>query len=163
MSVSMWIVIESYFPGSSLKKSDYFLGKSWGTVMDSIDMGDILCISSSILTIRLLNYIRKVFRALVVIYLKKHSFLYQCLYWGDSKLDETFPTAQFAIQAFNKPYRQYITSSSGGLLFYVKANLPSKLIRFYNFPNKIQCIWIKLNISDKKYALLSISTTESKY
>ena len=75
---------------------------------------------------------------------------------SETKLDETFPTAQFAIEGFSKPYRLDITSNSGGLLFYVKANLPSKLIRFYNFPNDIQCIPIELNISTKKYTLLSI-------
>ena len=74
---------------------------------------------------------------------------------SETKLDKTFPTAQFAI-GFSKPYRLDIISNSGGLLFYVKANLPSKLIRFYNFPSEIQCIPIELNISTKKYALLSI-------
>ena len=75
---------------------------------------------------------------------------------SETKLDETFPTAQFAIEGFNKPYSLDITSNSGGLLFYVKTNLPSKLIRFYNFPNEIHYILKKLNISTKKYALLSI-------
>ena len=75
---------------------------------------------------------------------------------SSTKLDETFPTAQFAIEGFRKPYRLDITSNSGGLLFYVKANLPPKLIRFYNFPSEIQCIPIELNIPTKKYALLSI-------
>ena len=75
---------------------------------------------------------------------------------SETKLDETFLTAQFAIDGFSKPYRLDITSNSGGLLFYVKANLPSKLIRSYNFPSEIQCIPIELNISTKKYILLSI-------
>ena len=69
---------------------------------------------------------------------------------SEIKLHETFPTAQFVMEGFNKTYRLDITSNSGGLLFYVKANLPSKLIRFYNFPNEIQCIPIELNISTKK-------------
>ena len=73
-----------------------------------------------------------------------------------TKLHETFLMAQFAIEGFNKPYCLDITSSSGGLLFYVKTNLPSKLIRFYNFPNEIHYILKKSNISTKKYALLSI-------
>ena len=73
---------------------------------------------------------------------------------SETKLDETFPTAQFAIEGFNKSYLLDITSNSGGLLLYVKANLPSKLIinRFYHFPNEIQCIPIELNISTKNYA-----------
>ena len=75
---------------------------------------------------------------------------------SETKLDETFPTEQFAIEGVNKSYRLDITSNSGGLLFYVKADLPSKLISFYNFPDEIQCIPIEFNISTKKYALLSI-------
>ena len=63
---------------------------------------------------------------------------------------------QFAIKGFGKPYHLDITSNSAGLLFYVKANLPSKLIGFYNFSSEIQCILIVSNISTKKYALLSI-------
>ena len=78
------------------------------------------------------------------------------IFISETKLDQTFPTAQFAIEGFNKPYGLDIISNSGGLLFYVKANLPSKLIRFYNFPIEIQCIPIELNISTKRYALLSI-------
>ena len=73
----------------------------------------------------------------------------------ETKLDETFPTTEFSIEGFNKPYHLDVTSNSGGLLFYVKTNVPSKLIRFYNFSNEIQCIPIELNISSKKYALFS--------
>ena len=75
---------------------------------------------------------------------------------SETKLDETFPTAQFATEGFSKPYLLDITSNSGGLLFYDKANLPSKLISFCNLSSEIQCIPIELNISTKKYALLSI-------
>ena len=75
---------------------------------------------------------------------------------SETKLDETLPTVQFAIEGFSKPYRLDVTTNSGDLLFYVKAKLPSKLIRFYNFPNEIQCITIELKISSKKYALLSV-------
>ena len=50
---------------------------------------------------------------------------------SETKLDETILTVQFAIECFSKPYRLYVTSNNEGLLFYVKANLPSKLIRFY--------------------------------
>ena len=75
---------------------------------------------------------------------------------SETKLYETFPKAQFAIEGFSKPYRLGITSNSGGLLFYVRANLTSKLIRFYNFPSEIQCIPMELNISTKRYASSSI-------
>ena len=35
---------------------------------------------------------------------------------SETKLDETFPTVQFAIESFSKPCRLDITSNSGGLL-----------------------------------------------
>ena len=51
----------------------------------------------------------------------------------------------------------HVTSNTEGLLLYATVNLPpSKLIHFDHFPNEIQCILIELNISHKKYALLSI-------
>ena len=71
-----------------------------------------------------------------------------------SKLDETFPAARFAIEGFSKPYQLNDTLTSRGLLFYVKVNFAN--FRFYDIPNEIQCIPIELNISTKKYALLSI-------
>ena len=48
--------------------------------------GDIVGISSYVLTIRLWRYIKKLFRALTLYVLKrKHSFLYQRFSWRDSK------------------------------------------------------------------------------
>ena len=73
---------------------------------------------------------------------------------SETEWDETFATTQFAIEGFSKSYRLDITSNSGGFLSYVKANLQSKLIRFYIFPSEIQCIAIELNIYTKTYALL---------
>ena len=75
---------------------------------------------------------------------------------SETKLDKIFPTAKFATKDFSKPYHLDVALNCGGLLFYVKANLPSKLICFYNFPNETQCIPIELNISNKKYTFLSI-------
>ena len=51
-----------------------------------------------------------------------------------TKLNETFPTTQFAMEGF-RPSGYHI--KQWRFLIYVKANLSSKLIRFYNFPSKI--------------------------
>ena len=75
---------------------------------------------------------------------------------SETKPDETFLTAKYTIEGFSKPYRVDVTSNSVGLLFCLRANLPSKLICFYNFPNEVQYIPIELNISNKRYALSSI-------
>ena len=77
---------------------------------------------------------------------------------SETKLYETFPTAQFV--GFKKPYQKTrhidVTSNSVGLLFYVKSNLPSKLITLHKFPKENQCIPIELNISNKKFVIMSI-------
>ena len=46
---------------------------------------------------------------------------------SEARLDETFLAAQIATEGLSKPYRLDVTSNSRGLLFYVKANLPSKI------------------------------------
>ena len=57
---------------------------------------------------------------------------------------------------FQKPYGLDVTASSGGLLIYVKASLPSKIISHYDFQKDIQCIAMELNVANKKYVLFSI-------
>ena len=38
----------------------------------------------------------------------------------DTKLDSSFPTAEFLIPGFHHPFRREINRQSGGLLIYVK-------------------------------------------
>ena len=71
-------------------------------------------------------------------------------------MDKSFRTAQFAIEGFNKPFRLDVTANSDGILFYVKRNLPCKLIGLYKFPEENQCIPIELNNSNDNLASLSI-------
>ena len=58
------------------------------------------------------------------------------------------------LEGFKKPYRLNITASRDGLLIYIKANLPSKIINHYDFV--IQCIRMELNVANKKYVIFSI-------
>ena len=64
--------------------------------------------------------------------------------------------SEIALDGFKKPYRLDVSASSGGLLIYVKTNLPSKMINLYNFNKDIQCIAMELNVSNKRYIILSI-------
>ena len=65
---------------------------------------------------------------------------------AESKLDESFLNSEIALERFKKPYRLDVIASSGGLLIYVKASLPSKIINYYDFQKDIQCIAMELNI-----------------
>ena len=44
---------------------------------------------------------------------------------AESKLDESFLNSEIVLEGFKKSYGLDVTASSGGLLIYVKASLPS--------------------------------------
>ena len=48
---------------------------------------------------------------------------------SETKLDETFPTRQFSIEGFTSPYRLDRNRFGGGLLAYIREDIPSKLIK----------------------------------
>ena len=47
---------------------------------------------------------------------------------SETKLDSSFPTAQFNLPGFKTPYRKDITARSGVLLVYVNGDIPSRMI-----------------------------------
>ena len=47
---------------------------------------------------------------------------------SETKLDPSFPTRQFHIHGFSEPYRFDRNSIGGGILLYIREDIPSKLI-----------------------------------
>ena len=47
---------------------------------------------------------------------------------SETKLDETFPAAQFSLQVFCDSYRFDRNSNSGGNMLYIREDIPSRLI-----------------------------------
>ena len=43
---------------------------------------------------------------------------------SETKLDDTFPTSQFLMQGFSTPFRNDRTSKGGGILLYVREDIP---------------------------------------
>ena len=46
----------------------------------------------------------------------------------ETKIDSTFPTAQFEIYDYSSPYRLDRTISGGGLLLYTREDIPTRLL-----------------------------------
>ena len=69
---------------------------------------------------------------------------------AETKIDESFPTAQFLLLGYHSPYRLDKSSKTGGILVYVKASIPSRQLNFPNLPFKIQAISFQLNLRKKK-------------
>ena len=62
---------------------------------------------------------------------------------SETKLDDSFPTAQFLLHGFSTPYRLQRNSKGGGILLYIKEDIPSRLL---NIKSKtgIETILLKL-------------------
>ena len=45
---------------------------------------------------------------------------------AETKLDGSFPCAQFILDGYHTPYRLDVNSKNGGLLVYVKSSIPSR-------------------------------------
>ena len=59
---------------------------------------------------------------------------------AETKLDSSFPNAQFLLPDFHEPLRLDINHGSGGLLVYIKASLPPKILAKFKLPINIQII-----------------------
>ena len=62
---------------------------------------------------------------------------------SETKLDDSFPTAQFLLHGFSTPYRLQRNSKGGGIMLYIKEDIPSRLL---NIKSKtgIETILLKL-------------------
>ena len=75
----------------------------------------------------------------------------------ETKLDDTFPDAQFKINNYQyQPFRRDRNSKGGGKIVYIRQGLISK--RLSKFESKgIETICIELTISKKKWCILLVS------
>ena len=79
---------------------------------------------------------------------------------AETKLDESFPTAQFLMEGYNKPLRQDVSSTSGGLLVYVKKGIAARPCKTRISNDKVQIISITLHLKNSKWLLISLYRPE---
>ena len=70
---------------------------------------------------------------------------------SETKIDDSFPLTQFLIEGFTTPYRLDRNGSGGGILVYIRDDIPSKLIPTY-FSNR-EGFFLELNLRKKKWVL----------
>ena len=78
---------------------------------------------------------------------------------SETKLDESFPEGQFKIPEFATPFRRDRNKFGGGIMVFVREDIPSKLISKETLD--IEGIFIELNFRKKKW-LLSCSYNPNK-
>ena len=72
---------------------------------------------------------------------------------AETKLDDSFPTAQFSLNGFCKPYRLDRSSNGGGILLYVRDDIPSRLLTVYKIKDNLELFFVEVNIRKKKWLL----------
>ena len=86
---------------------------------------------------------------------------------SETKLDSSFPHAQFSIEGFSKPYRLDRDRNGEELILFVREGFPSKLLRSkFNSGNKEYCL-VEINLWKRKWLIVSLynphKTTISNY
>lgn len=55
----------------------------------------------------------------------------------ETHLDSSFPTEQFLLDGFKIPYRQDRNKNGGGIMIYIREDIPSKVLNKHTFPDLI--------------------------
>ena len=81
----------------------------------------------------------------------------------ETKLNNSNPTSQFLIDGFSVPYRQDRNRHGGGILIYVREDIPSKILTKHSFPDiifnsedplgPIEGMFIEINLRKIKWLL----------
>ena len=68
----------------------------------------------------------------------------------ETKLDSSFPPQQFIIEGYSEPYRLDRNREGGGVLIYVREDIPSKLLTKHNFTQYVEGLFIEINLRKTK-------------
>ena len=96
-----------------------------------------------------INSISSKFNQLKELVLKHVDILVVC----ETKLDETFPSSQFHMDGFSLPYRLDRNRNGGGVMIFIKEDIPSKLLTKHNFPSDVEGLLVELNFKKSKCLL----------
>ena len=71
----------------------------------------------------------------------------------ETKLDDSFPIDQFIISGYSKPYRLDRNRNGGGIIIYIREDIPSKQINLLKLPDDIENIFIEVNLYKTKWLM----------
>ena len=77
---------------------------------------------------------------------------------SETKLDDSFPSSQFYIPGFGSPFRLDRSMHGGGLLLYVRNDIPAKSLSCA-LCKEIECLTVEINIWKKVAALWHVQST----
>ena len=72
---------------------------------------------------------------------------------AETKIDSSFPNAQFRIDGFSIPFRLDRNRFGGGVLIYVREDIPCKELIQRKLPENIEGLFIEINLRKQKFLL----------
>ena len=73
----------------------------------------------------------------------------------ETKIDESFPEGQFLIPGYKKPYRKDRNRNGGGIIVYVREDIPSRKLDQFKLDDDIEGIFIEINLRKSKWLMLA--------
>ena len=71
----------------------------------------------------------------------------------ETKLDDTFPRGQFCIDGHSTPYRLDRTSHGSGILFHIREDISSKMLKFEPVQTYFEGFLVEMNLRKSKWFL----------
>ena len=71
-----------------------------------------------------------------------------------TKLDDTFPLAQFYVEEFTMAYRLNRNRNGVGVIIYLREDIPIKILEKQKLPQDVEGIFVELNFRKNKWLLL---------
>ena len=66
---------------------------------------------------------------------------------SETKIDDSFPEGQFAIDGFSKPYRLDRNCDGGGLMLFIREDIPSNSLK------NEECFYVEINLHNQKWLI----------
>ena len=73
----------------------------------------------------------------------------------ETKLDSTFLSSQFCIFGFSKPFRFDRNRKGGGVMVFIREDIPCKELFLHKLPNDIEGIFLELNLRKSKWLIFA--------
>ena len=96
-----------------------------------------------------INSLRNKFHALAEIMQGKLDILVLT----ETKLDSTFPEKQFLVPGYKKPFRRDRNRDGGGVMIYIREDIPCDELLKHNSPANIEAIFVEINLRKNKLLL----------
>ena len=68
----------------------------------------------------------------------------------ETKLDDTFLLSQFLVSGFSVPYKLDRNRNGGGIMIFIRDDIPSRVLTKHVFPDDIEGLFIELNFRKAK-------------